>query len=89
MILQLYNTNLSHTQYNKHRPLQSAIDERAFADEAHIAPDNHPWLVFLDKPMLIDKPIKNTTDSFPLLEPDDPHRNLSDMEILKSKITSI
>ena len=30
-------TNLSHFQYNKHEPLQSAIDERAFADESHIA----------------------------------------------------
>ena len=47
-------TNLSHSQYNKHGPVQSTIDERAFADE---------WL-----------------------ECNDPHRNLSDMEILKSKI---
>ena len=35
-------TNLSHSQYNNYGPLQSAIDERAFADESHITPDDHP-----------------------------------------------
>lgn len=35
-------TNLLHTQCNKHGPLQSAIDEKAFTDESHIAPDDHP-----------------------------------------------
>ena len=69
-------TNLSHAQYNKHRPLQSATDERAFVDESHITTDDHPQLVFLDKPMLIEKSIKNTTDPFPWLEPNDPCRNL-------------
>ena len=51
-------TNLSHTQYNKHGPLQSAIDERALVDKSHITPDDHPWLVFLDKSLLIEKPFK-------------------------------
>ena len=36
--------------------------------------------------MLIEKSIKNTTDLFPWLEPNDPYRNLSDMDILKFKI---
>ena len=48
-------TNLSNPKCNKHGPLQSAIDERVFADESHIAPDDHPQLVFLDKQMPIDK----------------------------------
>ena len=51
-------TNLSHAQYNKQWPLHSAINERTFAVEFHISPDGHLWLVFLDKPMLIQKPIK-------------------------------
>ena len=36
--------------------------------------------------MLIEKPVTNTTNHFPWLEPNDPCRNLSDMEVLKSKI---
>ena len=63
-----------------------SLNERAFADKSHITPDDHAWLVFLNKPMLIEQSIKNTTNPFPWCKPDDPCRNLSDMEILKSKI---
>ena len=35
-------STLNHLQCNKHGPLQSAIDEIAFADEFHITPDDHP-----------------------------------------------
>ena len=58
-------TNLSHFSCNKHDSLQSAIKERAFADESHIAPDDHPWLVFLDKPMPIYKINQDCSDPFP------------------------
>ena len=79
-------TNFLHAQCNKHVPLQSAIGKRVFADESHITPDEHPWLVFLDKPMSGKKTKKNTNDLFPWLQCNDPHQNLSDMEILKVEI---
>ena len=33
---------LTHKAYNKHGPLQCAIDDKLFADESHIAPDDYP-----------------------------------------------
>ena len=34
-------------------PIISALDLRSFTDESHIDNDDHPCLVFLDKPLKI------------------------------------
>ena len=77
---------LNHLENKQKGPLQSAIDNRSLADESHIEADDHPCLVFLDKP--IDMKVKNvdSKDLYPWLDKDDPRRHMTDMQILKTKI---
>ena len=44
---------------------------RSFGDESHIDPDDHPCLVFLDKPLKITYEIKNTQDPYPWSDNED------------------
>ena len=40
--------------------LVSTLDLRSFADESHIHDDDHPCLVFLDKPLKISQENNNS-----------------------------
>ena len=43
-------------------PISSALDLRSFADESHIDPDDHPHLVFLEKPLKLSQNNINSDD---------------------------
>ena len=82
-------TTLNLLQHNDNTikgPILSALDSRSFADESHIHDDDHPHLVFLDTPSKISQENNNPNDPYPWLDKEDPHRNMTDMEILKLKI---
>ena len=52
----------------------------------YIHNDDHPHLVFLDKPLKISQENNNSNDPYPWLDKEDPHRNMTDMEVLKLKV---
>ena len=76
-------SSLSHVDKTKNGPIISALDTRLFADESHIDPDDHPFLVFLEKHLKSTSNNINSQDPYPCLDKEDPHRNMTDMEILK------
>ena len=43
--------SLSHVNKTTKGPIISTLDTRSFADESHTDPDDHPHLVFLEKPL--------------------------------------
>ena len=59
---------------------------KTFADESHIDNNDHPCLLFLDKPLKIPQENNNPNDSYPWLDKEDPCRNMTDMEVLKLKV---
>ena len=78
--------SLSHVDKTAKGPITSALDTRSFADESDIDPDDHPCFVFLEKPLKLPSNIINSQDPYPWLDKEDPHRNMTDMEILKLKV---
>ena len=72
--------SLSHVNKTTKGPIISALDTRSFADESHIDPDDHPHLVFLEKPLKLPCNNINSQDK------EDPCRNMTDMDILKLKV---
>ena len=82
-------TTLNSLLHNNTAPkgsIISALDLRSFADELHIDNDDHPCLVFLEKPLKMQQENINPDDPYPWLDKEDPHRNMTDMEILKLKV---
>ena len=78
--------SLLHSDKTTKGPIISALDTRPFADESHIDPEEHPHLVFLEKPLKLASNNINSQDPYPWLDKEDPCRNMTDMEILKLKV---
>ena len=78
--------SLLHNDTTPKGPIISALDLRSFADESHIDNDDYPCLVFLDKPLKIPQENTNSDDPYPWLDKEDPHRNMTNVEILKLKV---
>ena len=78
--------SLSYANKTTKGPIISALDTRSIADESHIDPDDYPCLVFLEKSLKLPSNNINSHDPYPWLDKEDPHRNMTDMEILKLKV---
>ena len=78
--------SLLHSDKTTKGPIVCALDTRPFADESHIDPDDHPHLVFLEKPLKLAPNNINSQDPYPWLDKEDPCRNMKNMEILKLKV---
>ena len=48
-------------------PIISILDTRSFADESHMDPDDHPYLVFLEKPLKLTSNNTNSQDPYPMV----------------------
>ena len=57
--------SLLHNDNTTKGPISSALDLRAFADESHIDPDDHPHLVFLEKPLKSSQNNITSEDPYP------------------------
>ena len=79
-------TTLTNNETMFKGPIASALDLSPFTDESHIHNDDHPHLVFLDKPLKISQENNNSNDPYPWLDKEDPHRNMTAMEVLKLKV---